>query len=269
MMIAPLMLFFAPVVPIKIPAPVENAWSVLQYGVKESSSERRAEAIHALGSLNKNGRAESLVEPALKDNDRNVRAEAATSLGRMNATSAIPALKRALDDDEIKVVLSAADALYKLHDPTAFDVYYAILTGQRKGTPGLLQSQLNRLTNRRDLEKLVFETGIGFVPFGSIGYEAWKTITRNDATLVKVDAALKLAKDPDPASGRALVNASQDDKWQVRAAAAHAIANRGDIALLKNLIPLLNDENDTVRYESAASLIWLSSHPQKLQTSKR
>lgn len=262
------MMFFAPAAAVKTPTPVENAWSVLQYGVKESSSDRRAETIHALGSLIQNTRAERLVEQALKDNDRNVRSEAATSLGRMNATSAIPALKKALDDDEIKVVLSAADALYMLHNPAAYDVYYAILTGERKGTPGLLKSQLNRLTNRKDLEQLVFETGIGFVPFGSIGYEAWKTITRNDATLVKVDAALKLARDPDPASGRALVSACQDDKWQVRAAAAHAIATRGDIALLKTLVPLLNDDNDTVRYESAASLIWLSSHPKRKNSNK-
>lgn len=268
MMITSVVILFLAALPAKNPTPVENAWSVLQYGIKENSSDRRAQAVHALGSLSQNARAENLVEPALKDSDRNVRAEAATSLGRMNATSAIPALKKALNDEEIKVVLSAADALYKLHDPAAFEVYYAILTGERKGTPGLVESQLNRLRNRKELEKLVFETGIGFVPFGSIGYEAWRTITRNDATLVKVDAALKLAKDPDPASGRALVETCQDDKWQVRAAAAHAIATRGDIALLKTLIPLLNDTSDTVRYESAASLIWLSSHPHKLQKRK-
>lgn len=268
MMIAPLVMLFASAAPVKTLTPVENAWSVLQYGVKDNSSDRRAQAVHALGSLLQNHRAQNLVEPALKDSSTNVRAEAATSLGRMKATSAIPALKKALDDDEIKVVLSAADALYNLHDPAAYDVYYAILTGERKGTPGLVESQLNRLKNRKDLEKLVFETGIGFVPFGSIGYEAWKTITQSDATLVKVDAALKLAKDPDPASGRALANACEDDKWQVRAAAAHAIATRGDTALLKTLIPLLNDDSDTVRYESAASLILLSSHPHKRPRSK-
>ena len=269
MMIAPLILLFVPAAPAITLTPIENAWAVLQYGLKETSADRRAEAVHALGSLVQNPRAEGLVEPALKDNDRNVRAEAASSLGRMNAASAIPALKKALEDNEIKVVLSAADALYNLHDPAAFDVYYAILTGERKGTPGLLESQLDRLKNRKALEKLVLETGIGFVPFGSIGYEAWKTITRNDATVVKVDAALRLANDPDPASGRALVNACQDDKWQVRAAAAHAIATRGDMTLLKTLVPLLNDESDTVRYESAASLIWLSSHPHKLRKPKR
>jgi HEAT repeat protein len=264
-MIALIVLLFAPDGPPKTATPLENAWSVLEFGVKESKAERRAETVHALGSLKNNARAEHLAEQALKDSNDDVRAEAASSLGRMNATSAIPALKQALDDEQIKVVLSAADALYELDDPASFDVYYAILTGQRKGSQGLLESQLARLKNRKAMEQLVFETGIGFVPFGSIGYEAWKTITRNDATIVKVAAALRLANDPDPASGRALVNACQDDKWQVRAAAANAIAKRGDTALLKVLTPLLIDENDTVRYESAASLIWLSQHPHKIR----
>lgn len=268
MIIASLILLFAPATPGKTPTPVENAWSILQYGVKDNSSDRRAQAVHALGFLVKDARAQNLVEPALQDTSSNVRAEAATSLGRMNAVSTIPALKKALDDQDIKVVLSAADALYNLHDPAAYEVYYAILTGERKGSEGLVESQLERLKNRKALEELVFETGIGFVPFGSIGYEAWKTITRNDAVLVKVDAALKLAKDPDPASRNALADACHDPKWQVRAAAAHAIATRGDVALLKALIPLLDDPSDTVRYESAASLVQLTLHPHGHQTNK-
>lgn len=264
-MIALITLLLVPAGPAEIMTPVENAWSVLEYGVKDSKADRRAEAVHALGSLREYARAERLVETALKDSNDDVRAEAASSLGRMNAIPAIPALKQALDDQQIKVVLSAADALYALDNAAAFDVYYAILTGQRKGTQGLVESQLARLKNRKAMEQLVFETGIGFVPFGGVGYEAWKTLTHNDATVVKVAAALKLANDPDPASGRALANACQDDKWQVRAAAANAIAKRGDTSLIKTLTPLLNDESDTVRYESAASLIWLSQHPHKIR----
>lgn len=269
MIIAPLLMLFVPPAQTDKRTAIENAWSVLEYGVKDNNSQRRAQAVHALGSLIQNARAEGLAKAALRDSNSNVRAEAANSLGRMNAADAIPALKKALGDGDIKVVLSAADALYNLHDPAAFEIYYAIVTGKRKGTEGLLESQLDRLKNKKAMEQLVFETGIGFVPFGSIGYEAWKTIMRNDATLVKVDAALKLARDSDPATGRALADACQDDKWEVRAAAARAIALRGDSALLKVLIPLLNDDSDPVRYVSAASLVWLSSHARQPQKSKR
>lgn len=255
----------APAVPA---SSIDTAWSVLEYGVKESSSDRRVKAIRALGMLKDNRRAQKLVEPALKDSTTDVRVEAAAALGRMHAVSAAPKLKEALKDNEISVVLSAADALYELKDPAAYDVYYAVLTGRRKSTQGLLQTQLAMLRNRKALEKLAFETGIGFVPFGSIGYEAWKRLTSNDSALVKAAAALKLAQDPDAESERALVNACDEDDWQVRAAAAQAIAQRGNRKLLSVLTPLFNDSNDAVRYESAASAIWLYHHPHRLSRGK-
>ncbi len=268
-MIALLLMLTVPAAPITNQSAVDTAWSVLNYGAAESSSGRRAQAIHALGLLKGNAHAGQLAEHALGDSNTDVRAEAAITLGRLHDTAAIPKLKQALNDQQIKVVVSAADALYELKDSAAFDVFYAMLTGQRKSSEGLLQSQLAMLRDPKAVEKLAFETGIGFVPFGSMGYEAWKIITRDDSSLVKAAAALKLADDPDPKSGQALAEACNDSKWQVRAAAAEAIAKRGDMALLPALTPLLNDSNDAVRYESAASLIWLSKHPHKVSKFRR
>ena len=111
------------------------------------------------------------------------------------------------------------------------------------------------------MEKLAFETGIGFVPFGSMGYQAWKTVTRDDATPVRVAAAAKLANDPDPKSGEALARMCSDKKWQIRAAAADAIAMRGDPSLAQSLVPLLVDDNDIVRCEAAAAVIRLCAAP--------
>lgn len=268
-MIALLVLLSASAPPATKASHVDAAWSVLNYGVQDSNSGRRAEAVHALGLLKGSGHAEKLAETALADENTDVRAEAAITLGRLHATSAIPKLKQALNDQQIKVVVSAADALYELKDPAAFDVYYAMLTGQRKSSQGLVQSQIAILKDPKAVEKLVFETGIGFVPFGSLGYEAWKIITRDDSSLVKAAAALKLADDPDPKSGQALVDACNDEKWQIRAAAAEAIAKRGDLRLLHALVPLLNDSTDAVRYESAASVIFLSQHPHKVRRFRR
>ncbi|HEY7305859.1 MAG TPA: HEAT repeat domain-containing protein [Bryobacteraceae bacterium] len=262
-MIALLLLFVASDAPAKGAPPVENAWSVLDYGVVDNSADRRSQAVHALAILEGNVHAGKLAEHALKDSNADVRAEAANTLGRMHATSAVPLLKQALNDHEVNVVLSAAGALYELKDPAAYDVYYAVLTGQQKSTQGLLASQLAMLKSRKEMERLAIETGIGFIPFGSLGYQAWKTITRDNSSLVKAAAALRLASDPDSKSGQALAAACKDDSWQVRAAAAQAIAKRGDTTLMHNLTPLLNDPTDAVRYESAASLIWLSQHPRK------
>ena len=200
-----------------------------------------------------------MAEEALEDKSADVRAEAATALGHMDARSAIPRLKKVLkDEQDVKVVLSEANALYLLHDPAAYEIYYAVLTGERKSKESLVQSQLDILKNRRQLEKLAFEAGIGFVPYGSMGYEAWKTIMHNDSAAVRADAAEKLARDPDPSSGKALVEACTNSKPIIRAAAADALATRGDPALANALVPLLTDNTSYVRYEAAAALIHLS-----------
>lgn len=244
------------------PAAVDQAWTLIKDGVNSANSFRRAKAVHALGFLTKNTKAQEWAETALADPNGEVRVEAANALGRMGAVSARPKLKDALNDKDIKVVLAAANSLYLLKDPAAYEVWYALLTGERKSSAGLLQSQLETLKDRRAMEKLVFETGIGFVPFGGMGYEAWKTVTHDDTTPVRVAAAEKLASDPDPKTGDALARSCSDRKWQVRAASADAIGTRGDPALLASVIPLLNDENETVRSEAAAAIIRLSSSRQ-------
>jgi HEAT repeat protein len=236
----------------------KKAWGVLNAGLNENDSKKRSEAVHALQIMKRVPEAPALAEKALSDPAIDVRTEAATVLGKLGAHHAIPQLKELLKDRQIKVVLSAAQALYELHDPAAYDVYYAILTGQRKGSEGLIQSQLDMLKNRRDLEKLAFETGIGFVPYGSMGYEAWRTITHNGGVAVKATAAEKLASDPDPKSGQALINALYNPSSQVRAAAADALAVRSDPALLPSLVPILYDSSDSVRYEAAGAILELS-----------
>lgn len=246
----------------RTPAAVDRAWSVLRDGLDSNDSLHRTKALHALGFLTKNRKAEEWAEKALTDPNVDVRAEAASALGRMEAFSARPQLRTALNDKEIKVVVAAANSLYGLKDPAAYEVFYALLTGERKSSEGLLQSQLNTLKDRRELEKLMFETGIGFVPFGGMGYQAWKTVTHDDTSPVRAAAAEKLARDPDPKSGGALAKSCADKKWQVRAASADAIATRGDPALLPAVVALLLDENDTVKSEAASSVIRLSAHSQ-------
>jgi HEAT repeat protein len=246
-------------------APVDHAWSVLKDSLENKNADKRAKAVHALGLLTKNFKAQQCAEKALADDSAEVRAEAANALGLMGAVSARPKLREALNDKELSVVLAAANSLHLLKDPIAYEIFYSVLTGERKDA-GLLHSQLNRFKDRKQVEKLAFETGIGFVPFGSMSYEAWKTVTHDTITPLRVAAAGNLASDPDPESAQALAKSCTDKKWQVRAASASAIAQRGDPALLKSVIPLLEDENDAVRSEAAAVVIRLSSaHPRAKQ----
>ena len=242
------------------PAPsVDQAWTILKDGVEDKSADKRAKALQALVLLPANRRAEEMAVRALADPSSNVRAAAANSLGQMGDSGARPKLREALNDKEIKVVIAAANALYALKDPAAYDIYYALLTGDRKSNDGFVHSQLKTLKDRSEVEHLAFETGIGFVPFGGMGWEAWKTVTKDDISPVRAAAAEKLARDPDPSTTTALANACSDRKWRVRAAAVTAIAKRGDPALLRAVKPLLTEENDTVRFTAAAAVIRLSS----------
>jgi HEAT repeats len=238
----------------------ERAWLVLQDGVKENSAEKRAKAVNALGLLSANREAEGMAIEALTDDKYNVRSAAATALGVMHAAHAIPQLEKALDDDEPAVVLAAANALMLLKDNRAYDVYYDVLTGKARPNKGFIKEQLKPFHDPKQVAALGFEEGIGFVPFAGIGYEVVKRVLKSasDTSLVRAAAAKKLAHDPNPASAEALVDATEDKSWIVRAAALDAIAQRGDKSLLPKISGSLKDTRDDVRYMAAACIVHLS-----------
>jgi HEAT repeats len=238
----------------------ERAWLALQDGVKENSAEKRAKAVNALGLLSGNREAEGMAIEALGDDKYNVRSAAATALGVMHAVHAIPQLEKALDDDEPAVVLAAANSLMLMKDSRAYDVYFDILTGNARPNKGFIKEQLKPFHDPKQVAALGFEEGIGFVPFAGIGYEVVKRVLKSasDTSLVRAAAAKKLAHDPNPDSAEALVNATEDKSWIVRAAALDAIAQRGDKSLLPKISGSLKDTRDDVRYMAAACIVHLS-----------
>ncbi|MFZ0731066.1 MAG: HEAT repeat domain-containing protein [Candidatus Sulfotelmatobacter sp.] len=148
-----------------------------------------------------------------------------------------------------------------LKDKTsAYSVYYELLTGERKANDGLIAQQMETLRNPRELAQIGFSEGIGFVPFAGMGWDAWRTIHKRDPNPVRAVAATYLANDPDPHSARALVKATSDKNWIVRAAAVEAIAKRGDASLLPQLVVRFSDRSEKVRYSAAAGVIRLSSN---------
>lgn len=259
-----ILLFFAPYAagatapPPTVATNTQRAWTMLKEAAQDVNAGRRAKAVHSLGLIRNRRLAQTMAEQALGDPDKDVRSEAATSLGEMRAAASIPKLHACLDDKELQVVLACTNSLYLLKDPISYQVYYAILSGDRKSSKGLVQSQLAILHDRKQMEKLAFEAGIGFVPYGGIGWQAIKTVTRDDASPVRALAASRLATDPDPQSAKALAEFLDDKKAHVREAVVEAIANHGDPASLKTILPLLDDENESVRYDAAATVIRLS-----------
>jgi HEAT repeat protein len=254
--------------PATAPAPSEKAWGVLREGIKDKSVDKRAQAVRALGLLTGNEEAENSAIAALEDKNASVRSAAAAALGSMHAERAKLALEGALEDPEPAVVLAAANSLLLLHDSLGYDIYFAVLTGERRADKGMIKGQLDTLKDKKQMAKLGFEEGIGFIPFAGMGYEAFKTVTKNDSSPVRAAAAKQLAHDPDPATAKALVAATKDKKWQVRAAALEAIAERDDRSLLLEVAPALDDEKDLVRYTAAACVAHLTDPPAKKERTK-
>lgn len=253
--------------PVTIPnpslPPVQGAWQLLEAGVNSDKAGERAVAVHAIGLLRNNSHARYLAERGLDDEKPEVRAAAAEALGRIGMKRSIPKLKQMLDDKDNKVVLSAAQALIELKNEDGYQVYYEILTGERKSGGGLIASQEAMLKDPKRLLDLGFHEGLGFVPFGGISWEAYKTITKDDTSPLRAAAAKKLAQDPDPSTTKALTKAAGDKNWLIRAAALEALALRGDSSAAKTAALYLYDDKDEVRYTAAGAVIRLSGSSQK------
>lgn len=243
-----------------IESPTHKAWDMLQTAAFSKRTVERTNGIRALGLLRGNTHARELAESGLKDLNPDVRVAAATALGQMHATESVPKLQNALSDRRISVVMAAAHALRELKDDkSAYAVYYDLLTGERKSDDGLMAQQLDTLKNPKELAKIGFSEGIGYIPFAGIGWDAYRTMHKKDPNPARAVAATFLAHDPDPASGRALVSATNNKDWIVRAAAIEAIAQRGDVSLLPKVQQKLSDKQPKVRYSAAAAVIRLSA----------
>jgi len=246
-------------------SPQQLAWSILQGGTSNSNVEQRVTAVSALAVITADPKAVTTAEQALQDPNPSVRSAAATTLGVLKSTSSIPKLEQALKDTDPAVIMSAANALVQMNNEQGYDTYYAVATGQLKGGEGLVGSQKQELNtllhNPKDLAETAFEQGIGFVPFGGIGFGAFKAIhdSGQNAILVKATAYKMLAKDPDPRSEKALINATADPQWQVRAAAYDALAKRGDKSVLSQISNGLTDQQQQVQYAAAATVAQLSA----------
>ncbi len=240
--------------------PRDQAWQVLRAGLTDSKVSNRAEAVKALSLVSNNRTAEQLAARALQDAHPTVRTVAAASLGQLQATSAIPALKKALSDKELPVVLAATYSLFLLKDKSAYGIYYAILMRDKKSSEGVIQAQIDRLKDPKQVAELGVQEGLGFVPFGGVGFEAYRQFSKRNADPVRAAAARYLAHDPNPISEDALVqSALADASENVRQASLDALAERGNPGCVERLVKNLNDSKEAIRYRTAAVIIHLTS----------
>ena len=243
----------------KAMTPKEQAWQILEDACTGDKSGDRATAILVLGLIPNDARSANLAQKALTDERPEVRAAAAAALGEMQSKASIPKLKAAMEDQDPSVALAAAHSLDLMHDNAAYEVYYEILNGDRKAGKGLIASQTSMMHDPKKMAEFGFEQGIGFVPFAGIGWGAIKAIRKDDASPVRAAAARVLARDPDPATTKALTEATGDNSWIVQAAALEALAKRGDPSTLPTVQRFLSDEKNAIKFTAAAAVIHLTA----------
>jgi len=170
----------------KLPqTPTEEAWQLLHTACTGDKTSVRATAVGVLGLLPKNTRAREMAEKALTDEKPEVRSSAAAALGTMHSKASIAKLREAADDQDPSVAIAAAHALIALKDDSGYEVYYEVLTGERKGGKGVIASQTTVLKDQKKMAELGIQEGIGFIPFAGMGWRAFKAIHKNDSSPVR------------------------------------------------------------------------------------
>ena len=159
--------------------PTPSAWSLLRAGLSDKHPASRVAAVRVLGLIPSDAEASELAEKALKESSSTVRAAAATALGQMHVPGVAASLRQALNDRSLSVVMAAAHGLHLLNDPTCYEVYYEVYTGERKNDTGMIAQEMKVLHDPKQLAEMGVNEGIGYVPFAGMGWEAYQTIMKN------------------------------------------------------------------------------------------
>ena len=231
----------------------DEAWGILDGGLQDKNVDKRAEVLAALGVAAGDARALKTLEECLQDPKPEIRTAAVAALGDMNAKSSLPKIKALLSDSDAKTTLAIAAVLQKFGDSEGFEIYYELVTGERKDGQKITDS----IKNRKGLEKMGAETAIGFLPFGGVATGAYDYISGSNKSGANayVTAVNALAEDSDPQVKKALVHAAFGGKVPVRVAALRALAKRGDPTVVNDIEPAMHSDKAVVSYTAAAAIL--------------
>ena len=243
-----------------------KAWQTLNDGLAEKLSDRRVEAIAALGTIGIRPEVLRLVEGGLEDKSLEVRQVAAVTLGDMKARSSIPKLRKALDDESAAVSFTAAQALWNMGDHSGLSIFVQVLAGERKTKPGIIHTQWHdmqeKLHDPRALIELgASETAGAFLGPGGFGITVIEELAKDKSSAPRAIAAQMLGHDKSDESREAVELALSEKSWVVRASAAEAMGRQGSPRDIDKLTPLLDDTHPEVRYSAAAAIVRLGPRP--------
>jgi HEAT repeat protein len=261
-------LFLSLSIPTLAQAPAKNvtaARSVIREGADSKDPTVRIQAIQAAGLIGPNDEVLTRLQSFLSDGNVNVRVAAVKALTDLKATSSIPELQRVLQNDQApEVQFAAAKALYTLNDPAGRTWLLGLYNGTEKATSDMLHSQARKFFgNFHSLESagtFIVSQGLGYVPVpgAGAGFSAVTDLLTDPNLSARAAALLMLARERDPQIDILLMQALKDPDWSVRASAAQMIAYTARVSLREDLVPLLTDKNDKVRFRAAGAYLHLA-----------
>lgn len=240
-----------------------NAWVMLADGATSDKSQSRSDALSAMTILGDDPSAVAIIEDALSDKDPGIRVLAATSLGEVKDSSAVPELRDALEDASPEVSFAAAQALWKMDDHSGRNIFFEVLAGERRTSPGLIKSHVNQAMQEMHDPKALALIGINeassqFLGPFSMGVSMIEEYAKDTSAPVQALCAKLLASDNTSDTIEELKLALSDKNWAVRAAAARALATMGRYELVPQLREMMKDDKEeAARFVAAAAVVKL------------
>lgn len=103
-------------------------------------------------------RAVGIAEAGLADKEPQVRGASGRALGEMCSIKCVPELVDAAKDENLSVALAAAHSLIALKDNVGYEVYYAVMTGERKKS-GMIEQQWDELKEPKKSSRIHVRAG--------------------------------------------------------------------------------------------------------------
>lgn len=237
-----------------------TAWSLLQDAVTDDKHpQTRIQALAALGML-RTPDSERMIGNAMLDADVDVRTAAALAAGQTRDPNLTTDLRNLLDDKEPQVAFTAAMTLAKMGDRSGEDILMAVVEGDRKTHPGVLQGAEHKISkdlhNPSKLAKIGAMQGAAMLlgPFG-FGITAVEFMRQNGGEAARAAAIEQIALEKTEPIHRELLDALKDKDAGVRAAAAKALVEYHDQPTQDAVYTLLLDPKDPARLTAAASYL--------------
>jgi hypothetical protein len=242
-----------------------TAWRMLEDASKDKRAQTRIQTLAALGML-RCPDSERMIGNAMLDADLDVRTAAALAAGQTRDPNLTSNLRNLLDDKEPQVAFTAAMTLAKMGDRSGEDILMAVIDGDRKTHPGVLEGTEHKISrdlhNPAKLAKLGAMQGAAILlgPFG-FGITAFEFMRQSGGDAARAAAIEQVAQEKTEPIHRELLDALKDKDPGVRAAAAKALIDYHDKETQDAVYSLLLDPKDPARLTAAAAYLRIMGVP--------